>query len=148
MAEEVKGQVLNGVIFTAKEPLAALLKEKFPVTASLELIKLSKAHAAKFQIIEEARNGLIQKYGDEIPNGGIGLVGPNDPDGRKMSQNWVPFVKELNELFSQESELVFTKVKLPKMVTVRCDKCRHVIETPLEIEPASLMALEPFVEFI
>lgn len=138
--------VSNGVIFTAKDALAALLKEKFPVDVSVGLITLNKVIFPQYQIIEEVRQGLIKQYGDPMPNGGIGLVGPNDPDKKPKSVNWDAFIKDVNELFNKETEITFKKVVLPRKVTVRCDKCGHVVEKPLEIEPDTLMKLETFIE--
>lgn len=144
--EKQENKISNGVIFSAKEPLATLLKESFPVDISLALVKLNKQISAQWQIIEEVRLGLIKKYGDEMENGNIGLVAPNNPEGKPASVNWGKFATDANELFNQETTLSFEKVKLPRKVTVRCDKCKHVIEKPLEIDGVTLMALEEFVE--
>jgi len=141
-----KVNIQNGTIFSAKEPLTKLLKEAFPVSVSVGLITLSKAIAEPYQIIEEARMGIISKYGDKTPNGGIELVSPNDPDGRPMSKNWVQFVTEHNELMASETEIDFIKVKIPLAVTIKCDKCQHAIKKELEIDGATLMILEPFIE--
>ena len=141
-----KVKIQNGTIFSAKEPLAKLLKEAFPVVVSIGVITLSKVLAEPYQVIEEARQGIIKKYGDQLPNGGIELVAPDDPNGRPMSQNWPQFVAEYNELMAAETEIDFEKVKIPRQVTVKCDKCQHAIKKDLEIDGNTLIALETFVE--
>lgn len=139
-------KIQNGTIFSTREPLAKLLKEAFPVSVSVGLITLGKALTVAYQIIEEARQGIIKKYGDQLPDGGLELVSPNDPDGRPMSKNWPQFVAEYNELMAAETEIDFKKVKIPKQVTVKCDKCQHAIKKDLEISAEILIALEAFAE--
>jgi hypothetical protein len=141
-----KVKIQNGTIFGAKEPLAKLLKEAFPVSVSIGLITISKAVTGPYQIIEEVRMGIITKYGDPAPKGGIELVAPNDPDGRPTSKNWAQFVSEYNELMTAETEIEFEKVKIPQQVTVKCDKCQHAIKKELEISAETLIVLEAFVE--
>lgn len=140
-----KVKIQNGTIFGASGSLAKLLKEAFPVSVSVGLITLGKAITASYQVIEEARQGIIKKYGDQAPQG-IELIGPNDPDGRPQSQNWPQFISEYNELMTAETEIDFEKVKIPYLVTVKCEKCQHAIKKDLEIDGNTLMALEAFVE--
>ena len=63
-----------------------------------------------------------------------------------FSKDFAKFMGEMNELFSQEVEVVFDKVKLPEKVAGTCDKCSHNMDRMLEIEPNVLMALDKFVE--
>lgn len=139
-------KIQNGTIFSAKEPLAKLLKEAFPVAVSVSLITLSKAITAPYQVIEEARQGIIKKYGDPTPNGGLEMIAPNDPDKRPVSKNWPQFVGEYNELMTAETEIDFEKVKIPRFVTAKCDKCQHAIKKDLEIAGDILITLDAFVE--
>lgn len=140
-----KVKVQNETIFSANGSLVKILKEAFPVSVSVGLIILSKVVAGPYQVIEEARQGIIKKYGDQTPKG-IELIGPNDPDGRPQSQHWTQFVVEYNELMTAETEIEFEKVKIPRQVMVKCDKCQHAIKKDLEISAETLMMLEAFIE--
>ena len=130
----------NGEIFTAREPLGILMGEKFPVKVSYGLAKLANKLNEQFKIIEDVRNGLIKTYGEADKDNPQQIK--VDPQGK----NFQKFVEELNELFAQEVEVVFDKVKLPEKVAATCDACKHNMDKMLEIEPNVLVALEKFVE--
>ena len=136
----------NGEIYGAWQSLGKLMPEKFPVRVSMGLAKLRGKLQQPYKEIEEVRNGLIQKYGKKEEDGGIGIVGPNDPKGRPISPNWEKFAEEFNELMAQEGEVTCDKVKLPEKVAATCDKCNHNMDKMLEIEPNILMFLEKFIE--
>ena len=129
----------NGEIYYAWEALNKLTPEgtKFPVKVSLGIVKLRTKLKDPFNEIEEVRNGLVKTYGEE--KGGQVTVDPE-------SKNYVKFTEEMNELFTQETEIVIEKFKLPEKVAATCDKCSHNMDKMLEIEPSVLMALEKFVE--
>lgn len=129
----------NGEIFSAWDALNRLTPEgtKFPVKVSLGIVKLRTKLSDAYKEIEEVRNGLIKTYGEE-KDGQIMV----DPKGENLPK----FVEEMNELFAQEVEVVFDKVKLPEVVALTCDKCSHNMDKMLEIEPSVLGALEKFVE--
>ena len=140
-----KEKVLNGEIFNAWGVLQGIVTNQFPVGTTMDLLDLTKSLSDEYQKVETARNGFITKYGDANKEGNVELVGPNDKDGRGMSANWVSFVTDVNELFMMESDITFKKVTLPRKVTVRCEKCKHLIETPLMMSVPDVMALEKFV---
>ena len=127
----------NGEIFGAAQPLSKLMDEKFPVKVSLGLAKLVNKLNVELKAIEEVRQGLVKRYGKEV-NGQLRV----DQEG----ENFQKFISELNELFDQEVEVVFEKVKLPEKVAATCDKCSHNMDKMLEIEPSILVALEKFVD--
>lgn len=117
-------KLANGTILEAKEPLKQLIEQKFPVLVSYKLVKLVNKLNEHYKVIEETRQGLVRTYGVKDERTGNIAVKQEDV-------NYPKFVSELNELLSQEVEIVFEKVKLPDT---------------LEIEPSALLALEKFVE--
>ncbi|KKN22965.1 hypothetical protein LCGC14_0909680 [marine sediment metagenome] len=130
----------NGEIFNAREPLGKLIEQKFPVGVSYGLAKMSSKLNDQLKVIDDVRNGLIRTYGKPDPENAQQIkVNPEGEDFQK-------FASELNELFSQEVEVVFEKVKLPEKVAATCDKCSHNMDKMLEIEPSVLMALDKFIE--
>jgi len=146
--EKIAGkEIANILIYNAKLPLGKLLNEIFPIDTALALMKLSKMIEQPYQIIEETRKGLIMKYGDKSERGErVEIVPPGSPDGKPASENWDIFVKESNELFGRTTSILCEKVKLPRSVSVKCKHCGKITEKPFEIEPAALLALEPFIE--
>ena len=130
----------NGEIFTAREPLLKLLGEKFPVKVSYGLAKLASKLNEQLKVIDDVRNGLVKTYGEPDKEN------PQQIRVNPESENFGKFVEEMNELFAQEVEVVFEKVKLPEKVAATCDACHHNMDKMLEIEPNVLMALERFVE--
>lgn len=129
----------NGEIFNAREPLAKLLEEKFPVKVAYGLAKLANKLNDQLKVIDDVRNGLIKTYGEPNPENSQEIRVPQE------SKKFGKFVEEMNELMNQEVEVVFDKVKLPEKVASTCDKCSHNMDRVLEIEPSVLMALEKFV---
>lgn len=129
----------NGEIFDAWVALNKLTPEgtKFPVKVSLGIVKLRTALRDKYGEIEEVKNGLIKTHGEE-KDGQISV----NPKGEGFKK----FVEEMEELMSQEVEVVIDKVKLPEKVAATCDKCSHNMDKMLEIEPGVLESLEKFVE--
>ena len=117
-------KLTNAEISNAKEPLQELVKHKFPVKTSLELVKLVHKLNEFLIPIEQVRDGLIKTYGTPDPKN------PQNIQIQPGDENWAKFTEEFAELMTQEVEVVFTKVKLPET---------------LEIEPAIVMALEKFI---
>jgi len=133
-------KLTNGEIFMAREPLGKLMEQKFPVKTSYGLAKLASKLNDQLKVIDDVRNGLIKTYGEPDKENSQQIR--VDPEGESFGK----FVEELNELFSQEVEVVFDKVKLPEKVAATCDACKHNMDKSLEIEPSVLMALDKFVE--
>jgi len=118
-------KLTNGEIFNAREPLQKLIGEKFPVKVSYGLAKLASKLDAQLQVIEKVRQGLIQTYGEKDPDN------PTQIRVTPQSEKFPKFAEEYGELMSQEVEIVFDVVTLPDT---------------LEVEPATLMALDKFVK--
>ena len=113
----------NGEIFNAKEPLKTLMGEKFPVKISYGLAKLAAKLDGQLKIIEGVREGLIRTYGEPQPD--------NPQMVRVTDANLPKFSEELGELMMQEVDLDIEVVTLPDT---------------LEVEPATLMALDNFIK--
>ena len=139
-------KLTNAEIYNATEPLKKLMEQTFPVKTSLALVKLSRKIGEQYVMIEEVRNGLVKKYGEVNPanvtqlmvrqmipkldNEGNPVV-VNEVPEMELNPNFEKFVLEHNELMLQETEIVFEPVELPDT---------------LEIDPATLMALEAFIK--
>lgn len=122
-------KVLNGDIFNAKEPLEKVIQLPLPVKTSLQVAKFANKLGEELKAIEDVRMGLIQKYGKKSEDGQQISVDQTSP-------NYGKFIDEFNELMMTKTELVVDKIKLPSNVDGK----------ELNIEPATLMALEKFIE--
>ena len=155
-------KLTNGEIFNAKAPLESLIKEKLPLKCSYGLAQLASKLNGQLQVIDKVRQGLFLTYGDPNPQNltqmrcipvteerdNEGNVVKDAEDNPVMVPNpkYAKFKSEIEELMSLEVEVVVVPVTLPEKVTTTCDKCGHIVEKVLEIEPAILMALEKFVK--
>jgi len=118
-------KLTNGEIFNAREPLEKLIQEKMPVKVSYGLAKLAAKLNDQLQVVEKVRQGLIQTYGEKDPDNPMQIR--VDP----QSEGFPKFAEEYGELMTQETEIVIEVVTLPDT---------------LEVEPATLMALDKFVK--
>ena len=123
-------KLLNGEIFGAVEPLMEIAKKELPVKVSWALAKLSNKLAESHRAIETVRNGLIQRYGEKDKEN------PNNVLIKPESENFPKFVKDAEELFLQEVEIDFEKIKLPEEVDGK----------PLTLKPSLLAPLVKFIE--
>ena len=118
-------KLTNLEIFNTKAPLEKLISKELPVKASYGLAKLAAKLNGQLVIIEQVRKGLFKTYGE---------IDPNDPDQTRVDpqmKGFPKFMSEYGELMAQETEIVFDVVTLPDT---------------LEIDAATLMALEKFVK--
>ena len=119
-------KLTNEEIFVAYEPLQRLLNERFPVKTSYELAQMANKLKDQFEIIEKVKDGLVKTYGKADEDN------PTRTEVKPESDQFPKFIEEMDELFAKETEVVLEKVKIPQGVEVN-------------IEPATLMALEKFV---
>ena len=160
-ATQAKSLFTSGEIFAAREPLAQLMRQKFPIMVSYKLAKLASSVQVELKIIEDLRNALIKEYGvpSEVDPNQITvptIIEKLDDQGKVVmdkgktimipNPNFAKFLDEVNELMVQEVKMVVEKVKLPEKVASTCEKCNHNMDKALEIEPAVLLLLDKFIE--
>jgi hypothetical protein len=114
------------------------MQQKFPVKTSWQLSKLGQSINKPLEAVEEARQALIKKHGEEDEKGQLVI--------KANTKNMASYVEEYADLMSLEVELEFEKVKLPLTAAATCDKCHHNIDKEFQIEPYILMALDNFIE--
>jgi hypothetical protein len=117
-------KLTNGQIWIAAPAIKGLMDQKLPVQTSMRLVKLAQEMDIHLSVINGVRNNLIKQYGTEA-NGQV-TINANTPEMESFTKDWA-------ELIAQEIEVEFKgeKIKLPWTVN---------------IEPSTLMALEPFVD--
>jgi len=118
-------KVTNGEIYATKDSLQKLVDgPDMPIKYGLPILKLVKKLNDEIQIIDQARNILIKKYGKEVDK--KITVSPLD-------EGFADFVSEATEMFGVEVELDIAKAKVPDTVAL-----------PVK----DIAALEPFIEII
>lgn len=115
---------------------AGLLQEKLPLVTKYWLTELAKKVAAEKATVEELKNDLIKKYGEEDDKGGVSIpmvideldadgkpVLDKDQDGKevtrkKLNPAYQEFEREFNELLQTEKELEHKPLKLAEFEKV------------------------------
>lgn len=116
-------KLTNGDLFASKDAFQRLMdRDDIPVKYSFAIVKLIKKLSTDFSAIEEQRNSLIRKYGKE-KNGQVRI--------EQGSENFAKFVVDFSELMKIETEVIFTKVKIPDNINIKGQ---------------DLLVLEPFIE--
>ncbi len=139
--EEVKGtKLINGDVFVAMPVLLKLGELGFDVHVSIKLRQLRQTLSPFQEVIEDIRNGLVRKYGQEglKGSGQLELIPPNDPKGREMSKSWPKYVVDANELMSKEIAVDFEKVKLPTKID----------DKPIPFSANDMDRTEKFIEVV
>lgn len=113
----------NGQIYGLREVLKEFTEIDVPAKVGIKIARLVKMLLAEISIIDETRQKLIRKYGEDDVQGGI-IIKPD-------SANWIKFAEEFNEMMGAENKLEFEKVVLPP-------------DTKIGIK--LLVMLEPFLE--
>lgn len=126
----------NREITDARDAIQALGQKDLPIRVSVQVAKLGLALSEPFQIMDEVRNGLIDKYGQEQEWGGKAVVFPDDLKDRDVSPEYKTFVEKMDELLDQEVEVDVEVVMLPDTVD----------DKPFKLEPFILIALDKFVK--
>jgi len=103
-------KLTNEDILMAREPLKALAEIKLPVLVSYKLAKLVNKLSEQNDIIEQVRLGLVKKYGTPDERGQMNVL--------QDSADFEKFAEEFTELMSQETEIVYDRVKLPDNIEV------------------------------
>jgi len=115
-------EITYGELYGLRDSLFKILKVEIRAGTGIQLAKLASVLQPEIQLIFEARNKLVEKYGTEIE--GVKQVVEN-------GQTWVEFSREVTELFSTRTKIDCSQIKLP---------------SDLVISPEILLELREFVE--
>ena len=122
-------ELSNSDVYGALEPLREICQKDFPVTISLDLVKMSQALTPVYQAVDAIRNKLIEKHGTNEEGSSLFEVKPDAPTFDK-------FISEIEELMGQKVELNVEKITLPAITDGR----------PFEVSAKNLMLLEKFID--
>ena len=129
-------KLTNAEIASTVGALNKLTGMKWPVTTSLEIVKLAGKLQVPLSEMGIVRQGLVRTYGITVEKDGMGTTIKSDIKG-KEAENVLKYMAEVGKLGEIVTEVkVGKKIKLPRKVEGK----------PLQIEPSILIALEKFIE--
>jgi molybdopterin converting factor small subunit len=97
---------------TGEVVLKGLLGEKINLVIKYHLSKLTNSFAADKKILEELRDELIKKYGEETDNGGIIVTQHLDEAKTIINPKFVQFAQEYETLLSEQKEIEHSVITL------------------------------------
>lgn len=129
---------LNGLTNpqTGAKTSSGLLQEKLSMVTKYWLTDLAKKVSAEKATVEELKNDLIKKYGEEGENGSVSIpmtINELDADGntitvkdaegndvtkKTLNPAYLNFEKEFNEVLQQDRDLEHTAFKLADFANV------------------------------
>jgi hypothetical protein len=83
---------------------------QLPIKTSLKIHKLNKILSEEFKIIEETRNELVKKYGEQLEDGASWKV---------KEENVDKFMGEFAELLKEETDINFEKIPVELLDNVK-----------------------------
>lgn len=131
-------KVTNNEIANTVQALNKLIGMKWPVTTSLEIVKLAGKLQVPLSEMGIVRQGLVKTYGITFEQDAMGTTMKSTVKGKEV-ENVLKYVAETGKLGEIEVDLKFDakkKVKIPRKVDGK----------PLQIEPSILINLEKFIE--
>lgn len=129
-------KVTNDELANTVGALNKLIDIKWPVTTSLEIVKLASQLQVPLTEINIVRQGLVKTYGITFEQDEMGTTIKSTVKG-KETENVLKYITEAGKLGEIVAELkVGSKIKLPRKVDGK----------PLQIEPSILISLEKFIE--
>ena len=97
---------------TGEVVLKGLLGEKINLVIKYHLSKLTNSFSADKKILEELRDELIKKYGEETDNGGIIVTQHLDEAKTIINPKFVQFAQEYETLLSEQKEIEHSVITL------------------------------------
>lgn len=105
---------INGFVNpqTKETVYKGFIKHNLPVVLKYDLFELSEKLIVEKKKVDEIRNDLIKKYGEADNEGNINVKMYDEiGEGKvKITENFLEFEKEYNELLSQNLELNYNEI--------------------------------------
>ena len=114
---------INGVVNqqTGQVVLKGLLAENINLVIKYRLTKLAESLAADKKTVDDMRNDLVKKYGEEDGKGGISVETHLDKAKTQANPKFEEFVKEYNTLLSEQKEIDFPTITLEDIKDVKSE---------------------------
>jgi hypothetical protein len=106
---------------TGEVILKGLLAENINLVIKYRLTKLAESLLADKKTVDDMRNDLVKKYGEEDSKGAI-FVDPHlDKAKTQLNPKFEEFAKEYNTLLSEEKEIDFPTITLEDIKDVKSE---------------------------
>ena len=112
---------INGIVNqqTGQVSLKGLLSENISLVIKYRLTKLAEVLTADKKTVDDMRNDLIKKYGEEDGKGGIEVNPFLDVAKTIQNPKWALFANEYNTLLAEEKEIDFPSITLDDLKDVK-----------------------------
>jgi|694.fasta_scaffold97607_4 hypothetical protein len=112
---------INGIANqqTGQVALKGLLSENINLVIKYRLTKLAEALTADKKTVDDMRNDLIKKYGEEDGKGNLQVVPFLDEAKIIQNPKFALFANEYNALLAEEKEIDFPSVTLDDLKDVK-----------------------------
>jgi hypothetical protein len=114
---------INGVTNpqTGEVLLKGLLGENINLVIKYRLTKLAESLASDKKTLDDMRNDLIKKYGEEDAKGNISVETHLDKAKTQINPKFEEFVKEYNTLLAEQKEIDFPSITLEDIKDVKSE---------------------------
>ena len=104
---------------TEEVRLKGLLSENINLVIKYRLTKLSELLSADKKTVDNMRNDLIKKYGEDDGNGNIYVKTHLDTDKTQVNPKYVEFANEYNTLLAEIKEIEFPTITLEDIKDIK-----------------------------
>jgi hypothetical protein len=104
---------------TGEVLLKGLLSENINLVIKYRLIKLAELLTADKKTLDDMRNDLIKKYGEDDGNGNIFVETHLDKAKTQVNPKYVEFVNEYNTLLVETKEIDFPTITLEDIKDIK-----------------------------
>jgi hypothetical protein len=112
---------INGVINqqTGQVVLKGLLTENIKLIIKYRLTKLAELLLSDKKTVDEMRNDLIRKYGEENSTGEIQIETHLDKEKTQINPKFTQFANEYNTLLTEQKEIEFPDITLEDIKDIK-----------------------------
>jgi len=101
----------NGDIYLASKVMKDLMGIELPAVTTLQVVKANKIMQEVAQELDDIRNLMLKKYGEEIEAGVYSIS--------NKSPNWSKFKDEMEMVYAIESKAEFESICLSKTILIK-----------------------------
>jgi hypothetical protein len=135
---------INGIANqqTGEVALKGLLSENINLVIKYRLTKLAEALTADKKTVDDMRNDLIKKYGEEDGKGGIEVNPFLDVAKAIQNPKWVLFANEYNALLAEQKEIDFPTITLEDIKDIKGEAFYGVFLKHINVDQSVVEVIE------
>jgi len=135
---------INGIANqqTGQVALKGLLSENINLVIKYRLTKLAEVLSADKKTVDDMRNDLIKKYGEEDGKGGIAVNPFSDEAKTIQNPKWVLFANEYNALLAEQKEIDFPTITLEDIKDIKGEGFYGVFLKHINVDQSVVEVIE------